>query len=64
MRDPFIDAANGDYHLSADSPALDIGDASVLDAYGFAKDEQGNLVDLDGKPRVNGSGIDLGMFEQ
>jgi len=65
MGDPkFVDAVNGDYRLSADSPALDIGDSSVLDNYEFAQDDQGNPLDLDNKPRVSGANIDMGAFER
>jgi hypothetical protein len=48
----FVDAGNGDYRLAADSPAIDIGWAEV------APD-----VDLEGDPRPQGEGHDLGAYE-
>jgi predicted outer membrane repeat protein len=49
----FVDADNGDFHLRSDSPAIDVGDDSVVEVE----------VDLDGNPRVIGGGVDLGAFE-
>ncbi|TGO02246.1 hypothetical protein PN36_28055 [Candidatus Thiomargarita nelsonii] len=54
MGDPrFVDAENGDFHLRSDSPAIDVGDDSVVDVE----------VDLDGNQRIVGGGVDLGAFE-
>ena len=49
----FVDAAHGDYHLLAGSPAIDAGIAA----------DQGLPTDLDGSPRVQGASQDLGAFE-
>jgi hypothetical protein len=48
----FLDAENGDLHLSAGSPALDAGEGSS------APDE-----DLDGAPRPEGEAPDIGAYE-
>jgi len=50
----FVDAENGDFHLRSDSPAIDVGDDSVVEVE----------VDLDGNPRIVGGAIDLGAFER
>lgn len=51
----FVDAANGNYRLSAGSPAIDAGSASP----------PGGLrpFDLDGNPRPTGPGVDIGAYE-
>jgi predicted outer membrane repeat protein len=59
----FVDAENGDFRLRADSPAIDVGDSSVIESYPFLRDEAGNVIDLDGNRRVVGEGIDLGAYE-
>lgn len=47
----------GDYHLHADSPAMDKGDNSVLDI--------GELMsDIDGEPRPGGTQVDIGADER
>lgn len=51
----FIAPGIGDYHLCADSPAIDSGDPAYADAAGD--------VDLDGKPRVQNGRIDRGCYE-
>jgi predicted outer membrane repeat protein len=48
----FVDAPNGDLHLSAGSPAIDTGDNSVCPA-----------TDLDGVTRPQGAGCDMGAYE-
>ena len=53
VADPkFVDAANGDYHLSANSPAIDAADPAATDA-----------IDFDGISRPQGAGRDIGAFE-
>src|SRR5690606_27377093 len=49
----FVDGPGGDFHLAAQSPALDAGVAEHLAA-----------ADLDGNPRMSGGGVDLGAYEQ
>ncbi|MEN8221122.1 MAG: Ig domain-containing protein [Pseudomonadota bacterium] len=62
MGDPrFVDAENGDFRLRADSPAINVGDSSVIESYPFLKDEA--EIDLDGNRRLVGEGIDLGAYE-
>ncbi len=51
-RDLFNDATAGDFHLRADSPAIDAADPS------FSPQR-----DLEGHPRPAGSGSDIGAFE-
>jgi predicted outer membrane repeat protein len=64
MGDPrFVNAENGDFRLRADSPAINVGDSSVIESYPFLKDEAGNEIDLDGNRRIVGEGIDLGAYE-
>lgn len=63
----FVDPANGDYHLSPDSPCLDTGDDSAVPA--------GIWMDLDGNPRfvdhpespiteAGSSWVDMGAYER
>ena len=59
----FVDADNGDFRLRADSPAVDVGDSSVIESYSFLKDDAENEIDLDGNPRIVGGAIDLGAYE-
>src|SRR3954451_2349560 len=49
----FADAALGDFHLRAGSPAIDAG----------APDELTGTTDFGGAPRIQGGGLDLGAFE-
>lgn len=51
----FVDAAQGDFHLAAGSPAIDAG----VDLAG-----SGVTVDLDGTPRPQGGAFDCGAFER
>jgi hypothetical protein len=48
----FVDAANGDFHIKSNSPAIDA--ASSAGAPGR---------DFDGNPRPQGAGYDIGAFE-
>jgi Right handed beta helix region len=48
----FVNAALADFHLRADSPAVDAGTAAFVPA-----------ADFDGKPRPLGAAVDLGAFE-
>lgn len=50
----FADGPNGDYHLTADSPCLNMGTNGVP---GMPS------VDLDGDPRIAGGTVDMGAFE-
>ncbi len=49
----FVDAAGGDYHLTAGSPAIDVGLAS-----------SSSPTDFDGGARPQGAGVDMGAFER
>lgn len=51
----FVDAANGDLHLQAGSPAVNSGDQTLLPA--------GITTDLDGNARVVGANVDMGAYE-
>jgi len=48
----FVDASTGNYHLQPDAPAIDMGTANMAPG-----------VDLDGLPRPQGLGFDVGAFE-
>ncbi len=48
----FVDPAHDDYHVMIDSPAIDAG----IDA--------GIYTDLDGNPRPQGEGFDIGAYER
>jgi predicted outer membrane repeat protein len=64
MGDPrFVDPENGNFHLLPDSPAINIGDPNVIDDYDFPTNDQGQAIDLEGKPRIIHEGIDLGAYE-
>jgi hypothetical protein len=53
-KDPlFADRANGDFHLTAGSPAIDSGSGTYVRFD----------TDLDGKPRVAGAAVDMGAYE-
>ena len=56
----FEDWANGDYRLKAISPAINAGNDTY---YADAGGNPGTDVDAAGKPRLAGSGIDIGAFE-
>ena len=51
----FVDRANGDYRIRADSPARDAGDDTPLGAL--------PATDLDFAPRVFGPHVDIGAYE-
>lgn len=50
----FVDAANGDLHLTAGSPMIDAGHPQTTDL---------PATDLDGVPRVLGAAVDIGAYE-
>jgi hypothetical protein len=50
----FVNAAAGDFHLSAASPLIDAGDSGAPDV---------GATDLDGGARIVGASVDLGSFE-
>ncbi|TCS84690.1 putative Ig domain-containing protein [Anseongella ginsenosidimutans] len=50
---PFADAANGDFSLASNSPAINTGDNSVNSA----------TTDLANNPRIFGAAIDMGAYE-
>jgi hypothetical protein len=47
----FANAAGGDFHLTAQSPAVDHGKASAA------------VTDADGNPRPQGAAFDIGAYE-
>ncbi len=51
----FVDAANGDYHLLADSPLIDAADPAFVPDAG--------QVDADGDPRLVAAAVDIGADE-
>jgi hypothetical protein len=51
----FVAPALNDFRLAPVSPAIDAGDPALL--------LPDMLLDLDGKPRNLGAGVDLGAFE-
>ncbi|WP_051410152.1 immunoglobulin-like domain-containing protein [Brevibacillus panacihumi] len=58
----FIDFAQGNYRLSADSPAIDQGSTQYYDA-GLTPDLSSITTDMDGNPRSVGNSIDMGAYE-
>lgn len=53
-KDPgFVNPAGDNYRLRPDSPLLDAGEPNV----------DGSALDLDGRPRPNGAGFDIGAYE-
>ncbi len=53
----FVDPASGDYHLSAGSPCIDTGTATVPDPPGLP------ATDIESNPRVWGAAPDMGAYE-
>jgi hypothetical protein len=51
----FVDSAIGDYHLLTGSPCINAGDPGYI--------AQPGETDLDGKPRIIGGRIDMGVYE-
>ena len=49
----FVDAANGDFHQTPNSPTIDAG----------LTDAANGQLDLDGAPRVQGASTDIGAYE-
>ena len=52
----FVNAAGGDFHLAAGSPAIDAGTSESI-TRGYTKD-------LDGNTAPNGSAVDIGAYEK
>ncbi|MGA2490058.1 MAG: right-handed parallel beta-helix repeat-containing protein, partial [Anaerolineales bacterium] len=64
----FADPQLTSFHLSPKSPAVDAGDVSSLPADTYDLDGDGNTTehisqDLDGKVRIAGSSVDMGVYE-
>jgi hypothetical protein len=57
----FMNPAGGDWHLSPDSPCLNAGDLAVM---GATRSTARAARDLDGQPRLFGTQIDMGSYEQ
>lgn len=60
---------DGDYRLLASSPAIDAGRNAALPADIFDLDADGNVAepipfDLDDEPRIEGTRVDMGAYEQ
>ncbi|MGH6948715.1 MAG: choice-of-anchor Q domain-containing protein, partial [Kiloniellales bacterium] len=53
----------GDYHLTADSPAIDRGMVVDMPAIDGGMARGAAMVDYDGVPRPQGHGMDIGPFE-
>ena len=51
----FVDPDNGNFRLAAGSPAIDAGNNNAV--------PRGVKFDLDGNPRIQGCGIDMGAYE-
>lgn len=64
----FANAGGGDLRVAVSSPIVGLGDPALSPADRSDLDNDGDLleatpVDLDGKPRVGGGGLDLGAYE-
>ncbi len=53
----FVDPANGDFRLRADSPCLDAGNNEILEEFGEIE------TDLAGNPRISNDAVDMGAYE-
>ncbi len=51
----FLNAEGNDFRLNATSPAIDAGNSSLL--------PEGALTDFSGAPRIQGTRVDMGVFE-
>ena len=51
----FVDYGSGDFHLTRESPCVDAGDDSAV---------MPDWVDMDGEPRIQGDGVDIGADER
>ncbi|MGC4039606.1 MAG: right-handed parallel beta-helix repeat-containing protein [Flavobacterium sp.] len=58
----FADAANGDFHLTGLSPAINLGDNSLYNT-GTFPDLSLFTSDLDGTPRIQENRVDMGAYE-
>lgn len=52
----FVDTAGGNFHLLATSPAIDVGNNSVIEAVAV-------MMDLDNHPRIQNGTVDFGVYE-
>ncbi|NMH26771.1 T9SS type A sorting domain-containing protein [Flavobacterium silvaticum] len=58
----FVDAANEDYRLIQESPAINAGDSALFNT-GLIPDLYLSVLDLDGNDRILDDVIDMGAFE-
>jgi len=49
----FVDAANKDFHLKAESPCINAGDNTFVST----------LFDIEGNARIKGGRVDMGAYE-
>lgn len=60
--DVFVDPTNDDFHLATNSPGINTGDSSVFSTSAIP-DISHIEHDFDGKSRLIGSNVDLGVYE-